>query len=172
MALRLEGCCLPWQDARRRLKRLANVLLFLTALLLALYANAYTSQRAEQVQLFRYCALHPELIQAHYVGYIGMQPFWTLAGAYLAAFPAMGAALLGYDAAANYLRLRAGARGDYTLRRLRDPWEYHRRCLALPLLEALACLLAFAALTGLLYWSYLGLTPPELLPPAGQRFWG
>ena len=44
----------------------------------------------------------------------------------------------------------------YTMRRLPDPWEYHRRCWAQPILSTLFELLLFALLTGLcwLFWYY------------------
>ena len=57
-----------------------------------------------------------------------------------------------------------GAMSIYTMRRLPDPREYHRRCWMQPLLSAAAELLLFAILIGLcwLLW-YFG-TPAVCLP--------
>ena len=57
-----------------------------------------------------------------------------------------------------------GAMSIYTMRRLPDPREYHRRCWMQPILSAAAELLLFAILIGLcwLLW-YFG-TPAVCLP--------
>lgn len=69
----------------------------------------------------------------------------------------------------NYAGHRRGTRADYLMRRLPDRWEYHRRCLTLPLAgivlslgSALLLRLSYRAL----YWSMFneitrGLEDPE-----------
>lgn len=52
----------------------------------------------------------------------------ALFGFYLTALVLAGLAIW------HYVYHRRGARSDYLMRRLRDKWEYHRRCLAIPLL--------------------------------------
>ena len=170
MARRLDRLAPPWQDARAWLKR-AIPAVIAAALFSTVYCGNYSTQCTEYARtLKRFAGDRARL--ADYIEFFGIQPFWTTARIYLLPLPLLGAVLLLVGAAANYLHARSGARSDYTLRRLRDPWEYHRRCLALPLAGMLACLALFALLTGVYYWAYLRLTPPELLPPAGQRFWG
>ncbi|MBE7004155.1 MAG: hypothetical protein E7425_07720 [Ruminococcaceae bacterium] len=170
--LDLSRCVLPGQDGRAVLRSLSFGLPALAALLLVLFGTDYRAQRQAELERFRYYAEFPGRILADHVNYIGLQPFWTLADLYLLPALVLGVWLFCFGAASNYRRCRSGARCDYTLRRLRDPWEYHRRCLAMPLLEALACLLTFLLLTGLFYAIYRLCTPTELLPPVGQRFWG
>ena len=55
----------------------------------------------------------------------------------------------------NYASFRRGARTDYLMRRLPDRWEYHRRCLTVPLLGIAASVLAALTLYVLyraVYW--------------------
>lgn len=55
----------------------------------------------------------------------------------------------------NYASFRRGARTDYLMRRLPDRWEYHRRCLTVPLLGIVASALAALALWAVyraVYW--------------------
>ena len=53
----------------------------------------------------------------------------------------------------------------YLMRRLPDRWEYHRRCLALPLMTILAGLVSIPILIGLFYAIYLHATPEQCLQP-------
>ncbi len=48
----------------------------------------------------------------------------------------------------NYASFRRGARTDYLMRRLPDRWEYHRRCLAVPIFG-----IGASVLTGLALWA-------------------
>lgn len=169
MARGLERYILPWEDGRRLLLRLGAVLLGLFVYSLFFF-QTFSGERETLIRLSRQYASDAGMLN-RYV-YRGMPPFWMLAWRYLTPFPAVGAVALCAGALNNYLSCRFGARCDYTLRRLPDRWEYHRRCLVPPVLEALSCLLLFALLTGLYYLLYLRLTPPEFLLPAPRRFWG
>ena len=74
----------------------------------------------------------------------------------------LGAAIL---AAYNYSGFRNGSKSYYLMRRLPDKWEYHRRCLALPLAATLAGLVLIPVLMGLFYVLYLHATPEQCLQP-------
>lgn len=52
----------------------------------------------------------------------------------------------------------------YTMRRLPDRWELHRRCWTVPVLAAVSLWVMTAALAGVYYMIYLGLTPQGCLP--------
>lgn len=62
-----------------------------------------------------------------------------------------------------------GGRSIYTMRRLPNRWELWRRCLTLPVLTALACLLLAGLLTLLYFEIYLQVTPEGCLPPGQWR---
>lgn len=170
MARRFEDFVPPWQDGRSRLRKLAISLAALTLYSL-FFLNDYTTQRSTQMERLKLFGAPAERVEYN-VNFIGLQPFWTMARVYVSPLPILAAILLCSGVVANYRHYRSGVRSDYTMRRLRDPWEYHRRCIALPALEALLCLLLFALLTGIYYWIYLHFTPAELLLPVGQRFGG
>lgn len=57
-----------------------------------------------------------------------------------------------------------GAMSVYTMRRLPDKWEYHRRCWMQPVLSALTELLLFAVLTLLCWLLWRFYTPAVCLP--------
>ena len=171
MHRRLDALAMPWQDARACLRR-AILAIIAAVLFSTAYCAEYSAQCTEQARMLKHYVGNDSARIADYINYIGLQPFWIMARLYLLPLPLLGTVLLLGGIAANYLHCRTGARSDYTLRRLRDPWEYHRRCLALPLAAMVLSLAVFALLTVIYYQSYLRLTPPELLPPAGQRFWG
>ena len=57
-----------------------------------------------------------------------------------------------------------GSMAVYTMRRLPDRWEYHRRCWMQPLLSAAAELLLFAVLIGLCWLLWRFNTPEVCLP--------
>ena len=65
----------------------------------------------------------------------------------------------------NYSGFRNGSKSVYLMRRLPNKWEYHRRCLALPLLAILAGLVSIPILLGLFYALYLHATPEQCLQP-------
>lgn len=72
----------------------------------------------------------------------------------------IGAAALALE---HYLGHYRGSKSVYLMRRLPDRWEYHRRCLAVPVLTVLAAAAAFGLQTGLHYLCYLLLTPKGCL---------
>lgn len=74
----------------------------------------------------------------------------------------LGAILL---AVYNYSGFRNGSKSHYLMRRLPDRWEYHRRCLTLPLLTILAGLVLIPVLLGLYYAIYIHFTPEQCLQP-------
>lgn len=78
--------------------------------------------------------------------------FRVLLGPAFYGFYAVAAGML-LLAAWHYAYHRRGARADYLMDRLPHRWEKHLRCLAAPVLGALAALLA-AGLLGLLYRAY------------------
>ena len=69
------------------------------------------------------------------------------------------------QAVQNYQSHYRGSRSIYIMRRLPDRWEFHRRCLILPLLELAAVLFLLAALTVGFYFLYRGRAPEGSLPP-------
>ena len=74
----------------------------------------------------------------------------------------LGAAILAF---VNYSGFRSGSKSVYLMRRLPDRWEYHRRCLTIPLLAILAGLVSIPLLTGIFYAIYLHATPAQCLQP-------
>jgi len=63
----------------------------------------------------------------------------------------------------NYIYTRRGSRSDYTLRRLPDKWEWHRRCLAVPVLAVSGGMLLLALALVLCFLIYQFATPPQFL---------
>lgn len=91
--------------------------------------------------------------------------FWGL-GAAAACMAALAAGFYAY----HY----QGSRSIYTMRRLPRRWELWRRCLTLPMVTALCCLLLAAVLTLVYFEIYLMVTPEGCLPPdlwEGLRCW-
>lgn len=64
----------------------------------------------------------------------------------------------------NYRSHYMDSRSIYTMRRLPNRWELHRRCWTVPILAALAGAVLMGLLAGLYYWMYLALTPDGCLP--------
>lgn len=65
-----------------------------------------------------------------------------------------------------------GSRSIYTMRRLPQRWELARRCLTLPLLGALGCLIGAAALLLICFAVYNLATPEQCLTPhQWQKLW-
>lgn len=63
-----------------------------------------------------------------------------------------------------YQSFSQGAMSIYTMRRLPDRWELHRRCWTQPLLSVLAEALLFAVLTGLCWLLWWFATPAPCRP--------
>lgn len=78
------------------------------------------------------------------------------------AFPILGGICL---AVYNYIGFHSGSKSHYLMRRLPNRWEYHRRCLALPLMTILASLILIPLLLGLYYAIYILFTPEQCLQP-------
>ena len=64
-----------------------------------------------------------------------------------------------------YLYHRQGSMSIYTMRRLPDRWDLHRRCLTVPLLSALLAIVIAALLMALYYAFYCWLVPPRCIVP-------
>ncbi len=72
----------------------------------------------------------------------------------------------------HYIYHWQGSKSIYLMKRLPNRWELHRRCLTLPVLAALLCLLAAGALLLIYYGFYMVLTPEEVLTPGQwQKIW-
>lgn len=63
----------------------------------------------------------------------------------------------------NYKYHFQGSKSIYLMRRLPDKGDLARRCLTLPLLGALACIILAVIVTGLCYWVYMTNTPEVYL---------
>ena len=63
-----------------------------------------------------------------------------------------------------YASFTNGSMSIYTMRRLPDRWELHRRCWTQPILSALAEFLLFAVLTGLCWLLWYFATPAPCRP--------
>ena len=64
-----------------------------------------------------------------------------------------------------YLYHRQGSMSIYTMRRLPDRWDLHRRCLTVPLLSALLAIVIAALLMALYYAFYCWLVPFRCIVP-------
>ncbi len=72
----------------------------------------------------------------------------------------------------HYVYHRQGSKSIYLMRRLPNRWELHRRCLTLPLIASLLCLLTAITLLLLFFGTYLAFTPRECLTPhQWQKLW-
>ena len=72
----------------------------------------------------------------------------------------------------HYIYHYQDTKSIYTMRRLPNPWELHRRCLALPAAGVLICGVAALVLILIYFWVYMGCTPQECLTPGQwQKFW-
>ena len=157
---------LPWLDQKGVPAILLLVLLALV-LFSVLFLPYYNRERTMLL-----ARLAGEYVPIQYSSApLYMKPFWTMAWwALMPIFYYAAACLLG-GIPMSYLSCRRISRADYTLKRLGSKWEYHRRCLFLPIAMGLLSLLVFGLLTGLYYALYMYLTPPELLLPAPYHFY-
>lgn len=87
-----------------------------------------------------------------------MPSFVDLLSHALVGFPLL--AVLSMAFAILYYQMHYGSsRSVYLMRRLPDPWAFHRRCLGLPLLTAMVTMVVAACLLGLYYALYCHVTP-------------
>jgi len=63
----------------------------------------------------------------------------------------------------NYASHRMGSRSDYLMRRLPDRWEWHRRCLTVPLAAVALSALLVLALLVIFFLVYQYRTPYQWL---------
>ena len=83
---------------------------------------------------------------------------WPLTGMWIF-FVVMGIQIYRY-----YKSFTQGSMAIYTMRRLPDRWEYHRRCWMQPILSMLAEILLFAFLAGLCWLVWYFATPEPCRP--------
>lgn len=89
-----------------------------------------------------------------------MVDFAELVGNSLSGFPIAALICLIIHTVEHYIYHRSGgAYSYYTMRRLPDRYEYIRRCLLLPTIEAVLILAVGAAVLGIDYMTYLQMTP-------------
>ena len=102
-----------------------------------------------------------------------LEPFWYYYAApywiapLLMVIPTFALVALIYLAAkvlSHYRSYRRGARSDYTMRRLPDPWERHRRAWALPLFGLIGLVIVYALSLGLCVALYFLLSPGYMHP--------
>lgn len=104
-------------------------------------------------------------------GDLMMTNFCDLIDNCLLAFPLV-ALMMAVFGVLHYAYHRRGSRSDYTMRRLPDPWEMHRRCLTIPVCTVLICLITEFAMLLVYYGIYMLVTPPECLTPGQwERIW-
>lgn len=85
-------------------------------------------------------------------------------------FPVIALAMACF-AALHYAYHRRGSRSDYTMRRLPDRWEMHRRCLTIPLCAALITLLAGIIVCLAYFGIYMLVTPEECMLGGRENQW-
>ncbi len=93
-----------------------------------------------------------------------MLQFYEVLGNAIFWFP-IAAAFMLVSIALHYAHHQSGSKSIYLMRRLPDRWELHRRCLTVPIAAVIVCAAIAAALFFIFYWSYMLLTPEELLRP-------
>ena len=72
----------------------------------------------------------------------------------------------------HYAYHHQGSKSIYLMQRLPSRWELHRRCLALPLLAVVACLVVTLLLLLIYFAVYMTATPPACLAPGQwQQLW-
>ena len=138
------------------------VLYIVLALLPSLfYAGRYWQARAE---LFEDTGSFENARRVIKAGAV-MPDFAGLLGGALTGFVTMAVVCIAVQAALHYSYHRRGALSCYTMRRLPDKWEYHRRCLALPAIEAVIILVAAIPTFFIHYYTYMLCTPKICLAP-------
>ena len=100
-----------------------------------------------------------------------MPDFAELIGKSLLAFPLVALMMVIFGVL-HYAYHRRGSRSDYTMCRLPDRREMHRRCLIIPVCTVLICLIAGFAMLLVYYEIYMLATPPECLTPGQwEKLW-
>lgn len=100
-----------------------------------------------------------------------MKDYKDVLGISFAGLAVTAAAMLGF-AAFHYAYHRIGSRSIYTMRRLPQPVELHRRCLALPAAGIVLCALLSFLLLCIYYLIYIAMTPEQCLAPGQwQLLW-
>ena len=77
---------------------------------------------------------------------------------------ALGAMVLAAYIVYFYCSYHSGSKSIYTMRRLPDRWEIHRRSIPLPLLAAASIVVLRAVLVLICFAAYMGWTPDQCLP--------
>lgn len=139
--------------------------LVLAVLYSFLFFERYLSARAD-LYIYSYSSstrvLLPDAVMPDF--YILLEHYW----AGLAVLAVCMLALIIY----HYVYHRQDSKSIYLMRRLPSRWELHRRCLTLPLIAILICLLTAIILLLLFYGTYNVFTPKEcLMPHQWQKLW-
>lgn len=92
-----------------------------------------------------------------------MPAFAELLGGFLNGFLIMAVVMLGFIFY-HYNYHHQESKSIYLMRRLPSRWERHRRCLVLPIMAALFCVLCMVVILGLYYLIYRFCTPTACLP--------
>jgi len=93
-----------------------------------------------------------------------MPEFLTILGQGMVVFHILIPCMLAFTIY-HYLYHRTGSKSVYLMRRLPDRWEYHRRCLTLPLVSAGLVFLAEVILLLFYFWIYVLVIPEANLVP-------
>ena len=101
-----------------------------------------------------------------------MPDFDDILGPYLYGFFIVALCMLALAVWHYSYHHQGGSNSAYLMRRLPDRWEWHRRCLAIPVTAALLSLLLAFLFLCLYYWVYMTFTPSICLTPdQWQKIW-
>ena len=100
-----------------------------------------------------------------------MTDFYIILGSSLLGFAVLALVMLAF-AVYHYAYHRQGSKSIYLMRRLPNGWELHRRCLTIPIVSAVFCMVAAFILLCVYYWIYVAVTPKGCLTPGQwQKIW-
>lgn len=100
-----------------------------------------------------------------------MADFREVLGSSLTLFFALALCML-LVCVVHYAYHYRGSKSAYLMRRLPDRWDWHRRCLGIPVAAALLSLLAAFLLLLVYYWVYMTFTPGGCLASGQwQKIW-
>lgn len=91
-----------------------------------------------------------------------MPAFWTLMDGPLDPYPIFAVSMLGF-VIANYSYFYQESKSIYTMRRVKSPWELHRRCWTLPVIGAAIFIAAQWIVTLICYIVYIRSVPEGVL---------